>query len=95
MYKHDLTRFWLTAGLVIAAASFPAGAAATPLPHQVPFCAPTATVCNTLEPGVSPSTAAAKPARQRVPFCAPTATVCNTLEPAAAPKRTAAPTAHW
>jgi len=40
------------------------------------FCSPTATVCNTLQPG---------PIGTPEPFCAPTETVCNTLQPGGSP----------
>jgi hypothetical protein len=72
MFKHNVTRFWLTAGLVIlaaglvilaaglvlVAAGFPAAAHVKPALPGVPFCAPTETVCNTLMPGGSPARAA-------------------------------------
>src|SRR5579863_4639172 len=101
VFKHNLTRFWPTAGLAILAAAVVliaagfAAAAQARFALQVPFCAPTETVCNTLEPGVAPKQApAAKPARRQVPFCAPTETVCNTLEPGVSPKQAAGPVAH-
>ena len=64
MYRQNAKRVWLTAGLVIAAASFPAAgqafapmvgptaSQATSAGRGVRFCAPTATVCDTLVPGV-------------------------------------------
>ena len=101
MFKHNVTRFWLTAGLVIlaaglvlGAAGFPAAAHVKPALPGVPFCAPTETVCNTLMPGGSPAAVSAKPARRQVPFCAPTETVCNTLMPGGSPARAAGPVAH-
>jgi hypothetical protein len=46
------------------------------------FCSPTATVCNTLQPG---------PIGAPDPFCAPTETVCNTLQPGGSPAMRPAP----
>ena len=69
MFKHNVTRFWPTGGLVILAASVVliaagfAAAAQARSARQVPFCAPTETVCNTLELGVSPKQAAGPVAR--------------------------------
>jgi hypothetical protein len=59
MCKRNVTRVWLTAGLVTAAVSFPAAGQAkyALIGPASPFCPPTATVCNTLPPGASGATA--------------------------------------
>jgi hypothetical protein len=96
MYAKHVTRL-LATGCMIAAATVPAVAQAKPN-GQFRFCAPTATVCNTLQPQPASSTnlgricsrAASscetlrpRPATRTTPFCAPTATVCDTLVPTA------------
>ena len=79
------TKVWLTAGLVIAAASFPVAGQAKSPGREVRFCAPTATVCDTLVPGVLPGGGQATSVVRRIRFCAPTATVCDTLVPGVLP----------
>ena len=94
MRHTHVTRF-LAIGCVIAVVALPAVAQAKSN-GVARFCAPTATVCNTLQPGPatklhrSCSRAASRcrthrprPATRTAPFCAPTATVCDTLVPTA------------
>jgi hypothetical protein len=84
MWKHNVKRLWLTAGLVTAALSFPAaGQAQYALGGSgSPFCPPTATVCNTLPPGAS-GTAARTTAREKRAAAAVTTSRANAMQAAA------------
>jgi hypothetical protein len=83
MFKHNVTRLWLTAGLVVVAAGFPSAAQAKSAPHPPqPYCPPPATVCNTLVPEPA-GTSARTTAKEKRAAAAVTTSAADAMQAAA------------